>query len=92
MHACPLAHLPISPPHNIVQCYRYCCCGTLLNLHLRDSPTMLPPADPAVLSANPKFNALYQDLCANKLNPDGTSTIHDAKVLKERESFAEVCC
>lgn len=52
---------------------------------------MLSPVDPTVLSNNPKFNAVYQDLCTNKLNPDGTSKILDGKVLREREAFAEVC-
>lgn len=52
---------------------------------------MLPPVDATVLSNNPKFHALYDDLCTGKLNPDGTSKILDAKVLKEREVFAEVC-
>ena len=52
---------------------------------------MLPPVDPEVLSNNPKFGALYNDLCTNKLNADGTSKTQDAKVLKEREAFAEVC-
>lgn len=50
---------------------------------------MLPPVDPSVLSANPKFEALYRDLCANKLNPDGSSTF-DQKTQKERDVFATV--
>ena len=52
---------------------------------------MLPPVDAVTLSANPQFRALYQDLSTNKLHPDGTSKIRDAKTLKEREVFAEVC-
>lgn len=51
---------------------------------------MLPPVDTAVLDSSPKFNALYQDLCTNKLNPDGSTRVQDAKILKEREDFAEV--
>lgn len=50
----------------------------------------LPPINPAILTANPKFSALYQDLLDNKLNPDGTTKILDPKVLKERADFAEV--
>lgn len=50
---------------------------------------MLPPVDPNVLSANPKFEALYRDLTTNKLNEDGTSKL-TAKAQKERESFASV--
>ena len=51
--------------------------------------TMLPPVDPTALSANPKFETLYRDLCANKLNPDGSSAL-DEKVQKERNLFATV--
>ncbi|KAM0719687.1 hypothetical protein Q7P37_003818 [Cladosporium fusiforme] len=49
--------------------------------------TMLPPVDPSILSANPKFEALYRDLCTNKLNPDGSSAF-DQKAQKERDVFA----
>lgn len=51
---------------------------------------MSPPVDPEVLSANPKFDALYRDLSGNKLNADSTTKL-DAKVLKERDAFSEVC-
>lgn len=51
---------------------------------------MLPPVDPATLSTNPKFNALYQDLYNNKLNADGTSKL-DAKAQRERDGLGEVC-
>lgn len=47
---------------------------------------MLPPVDPEVLSANPQFDALYRDLCSNKLEEDGTTKI-DAKAQKERDAF-----
>jgi len=50
---------------------------------------MLPPVDSTTLSANPRFETLYRDLCANKLNPDG-STVLDDKVQKERDVFATV--
>lgn len=50
---------------------------------------MLPPVDPTTLSANPKFDTLYRDLCTHKLNPDGTSAL-DEKVQKERNNFATV--
>lgn len=49
---------------------------------------MLPPVDSETLDANPKFDALYRDLCHNKLEPDGTSKA-DAKTQKEREAAAE---
>ncbi|GAB7329510.1 hypothetical protein MBLNU13_g01285t1 [Cladosporium sp. NU13] len=48
---------------------------------------MLPPVGSTTLSANPKFETLYRDLCTNKLNPDGSSVL-DAKVQKERDIFA----
>jgi len=51
---------------------------------------MLPPIDPATLAANPTFATLYRDLCANKLNGDGTSRLVDAAALKEQGGFAEV--
>ena len=50
---------------------------------------MLPPVDSSVTSGNPKFDSLYQDLCTNKLNPDGSSAL-DAKAQKERDIFATV--
>ena len=50
---------------------------------------MLPPIDSNTLSANPKFETLYRDLCANKLNPDGSSVLDD-KVQKEHKIFATV--
>lgn len=50
---------------------------------------MLPPVDSATLSANPRFETLYRDLCTNKLNPDGSSVLDD-KVQKERDIFATV--
>lgn len=50
---------------------------------------MLPPVDISVTSGNPKFDSLYQDLCTNKLNPDGSSAL-DPKAQKERDIFATV--
>lgn len=50
---------------------------------------MLPPVGSTTLSANPKFETLYRDLCTNKLNTDGSSVL-DAKVQKERDIFATV--
>lgn len=50
---------------------------------------MLPPVNSTTLSANPKFETLYRDLCTNKLNPDGSSVLDD-KVQKERDVFATV--
>jgi len=50
---------------------------------------MLPPVEPTTLAANPKFAALYHDLCTNKLNEDGTSRL-DPKALKEQQAFGEV--
>ncbi|PVI07146.1 hypothetical protein DM02DRAFT_714639 [Periconia macrospinosa] len=38
---------------------------------------MIPPSDPNVLKRNPNFEVLYKDLCARKLNPDGST--RDAK-------------
>lgn len=49
---------------------------------------MLPPVDPEILSANPQFDALYRDLCTNKLEPDGTTKV-DAKTQQERDAFKE---
>ena len=49
---------------------------------------MLPPADAALLASQPKFEALYRDLCCNKLNRNGTSK-PDARTLKEREALQD---
>ncbi|KAK5132064.1 hypothetical protein LTR08_000401 [Meristemomyces frigidus] len=49
---------------------------------------MHQPVDASVATANPRFDALYRDLCANKLNADGTSKL-DAKALKERQTLEE---
>ncbi|KAK5175221.1 uncharacterized protein LTR77_000358 [Saxophila tyrrhenica] len=49
---------------------------------------MLPPIEPEVASANPKFDALYRDLCSNKLGANGTSVV-DGKAQKERETLNE---
>lgn len=51
---------------------------------------MLPLVDPEVRSSNPKFDALYNDLCNNKLNADGTTKL-DAKAQREHDSLSEVC-
>jgi hypothetical protein len=51
---------------------------------------MLPAVDSAVLAANPRFEALYRDLCTNKLNEDGSSRL-DAKSLRDRQGVEEVC-
>ena len=50
---------------------------------------MLPPVNSTTLSANPRFETLYRDLCTNKLNPAGSSVLDD-KVQKERDIFATV--
>ena len=50
---------------------------------------MLPPLSPTVPSSNPKFGALYQDLCNNKLNSDGSTKL-DAKAQRERDTLSEV--
>lgn len=50
---------------------------------------MLPPVDQEIRTANSKFDALYNDLCSNKLNPDGSTKI-DAKAQRERDSLSEV--
>ena len=34
---------------------------------------MLPPVDSATLEHNPGLHSLYSDLCARKLNPDGST-------------------
>lgn len=51
---------------------------------------MLPRPDLAVLAASPRFEALYQDLCSNRLNPDGTTKL-DLEAQRESEGLAEVC-
>jgi hypothetical protein len=50
---------------------------------------MLPPIDSDVRSSNPKFDALYNDLCNNKLYPDATTKL-DAKAQRERDTLSEV--
>lgn len=50
---------------------------------------MLPPMDTTLLAANPKLETLYRDLCANRLNEDGSSRL-DAKAVKERQALDEV--
>lgn len=49
---------------------------------------MLPPVQPEILSANPKFDALYRDLCTNKLDRDGTTKL-DAKAQKEHDAMSD---
>ncbi|KAK3067752.1 hypothetical protein LTR53_015180 [Teratosphaeriaceae sp. CCFEE 6253] len=49
---------------------------------------MLPPVDTHVLAANPKFAALYCDLCANKLDADGTSKL-DARSQKDHDALQD---
>ncbi|KAF2723979.1 hypothetical protein K431DRAFT_282244 [Polychaeton citri CBS 116435] len=63
---------------------------------------MLPPVTPAVLKANPRFEALYRDLCNNKLNKDGTTklnekaqkdcdiTTHDLRKLRIQAARADI--
>ena len=51
---------------------------------------MLPPIDQEIRTANPKFDALYNDLCNNKLNPDGSTKL-ETKALRERDSLSDVC-
>lgn len=51
---------------------------------------MLPPVNQATLTSNTRFDALYRDLCTNKLNSDGSSVL-DQKALKERSSLNTVC-
>jgi hypothetical protein len=50
---------------------------------------MVPVVDPATLSTHPKFDALYRDICNNKLNVDGSTAV-DEKAKKERAAFAQV--
>jgi len=47
---------------------------------------MLPPVESSVLVTNPKFEVLYRDLCANKLDKNGTSKL-DVKSQKERDAL-----
>ncbi|TKA75433.1 hypothetical protein B0A55_04880 [Friedmanniomyces simplex] len=49
---------------------------------------MLPPVESNVLVANPKFEALYHNLCANKLDENGPTKL-DVKAQKEREALQE---
>lgn len=51
---------------------------------------MLPPIEPEIASTNPKFDALYRDLCSNKLHSDGTTKV-DPNPQKERDALSEVC-
>jgi hypothetical protein len=51
---------------------------------------MLPPIDQEIRATNPKFDALYNDLCNNKLNADGSTNL-DAKAQRERDILTEVC-
>lgn len=51
---------------------------------------MLVPIEPAIVSANPKFGALYGDLCANKLYANGTTKL-DTKAQNDRDAFSKVC-
>ncbi|PGH32685.1 hypothetical protein GX50_04532 [[Emmonsia] crescens] len=39
---------------------------------------MIPPCDPAILSSNPQFKALHQQLTTAILNPDGSTRAHGA--------------
>ncbi|QSS64412.1 hypothetical protein I7I51_01479 [Histoplasma capsulatum] len=41
-------------------------------------PTMISPCDPAILSNNPQFKALHQQLTTAILNPDGSTRAHAA--------------
>lgn len=50
---------------------------------------MLALIDPNTLSSNPKFNALYSDLCNNKFNADGTSQL-PAKAQRDRDAVGNV--
>lgn len=56
---------------------------------ISNDTAMLPPVDPLILSTNPKFSALYSDLCNNKLNRDGTSKL-DAKAQRDHNTVKEV--
>ncbi|KAH9815336.1 hypothetical protein Tdes44962_MAKER05664 [Teratosphaeria destructans] len=48
---------------------------------------MLPPVEPTLLSANPRFSTLYHDLCTHDLHPDGTSKV--SPDTKPRSSIEE---
>lgn len=50
---------------------------------------MIAPLDPVLTTSHPKFEALYRDLCTNKVNSDATSKL-DPKAQKERDSLSEV--
>lgn len=50
---------------------------------------MLPPVEPSVFETNPDFEVLYKDLCARKLNADGTT--RDTKKQRIREEIRQVC-
>jgi hypothetical protein len=50
---------------------------------------MLLAVNKEVLDGNPKFEALYRDLCNNKLQVDGT-TKPDGAAQKDRDAFNEV--
>lgn len=50
---------------------------------------MIAPLDPPTAAAYPKFDALYQDLTAKRLNADGTSKLN-AKAANERDILGEV--
>ncbi|KJY00155.1 hypothetical protein TI39_contig340g00020 [Zymoseptoria brevis] len=49
---------------------------------------MLLPVESETATANAKFDALYRDLCTNKLNPDGSTKL-DVKAQKERDALAD---
>ena len=51
--------------------------------------TMLPPVNSSILAEHPKFDALYRDLCDNKLHADGSSQL-DLDEIKERKALQEV--
>ncbi|KAK5009827.1 hypothetical protein LTR28_013199 [Elasticomyces elasticus] len=51
---------------------------------------MLPPVDPAVLTANPKFAVLHQSLVTSKLNHNGSSNVEDVAVVKARQEFKKL--
>lgn len=53
-----------------------------------NNTAMLPPVDPDTLENNPKFDALFRDLCTNKLDDDGATKL-DAKTQQERDAFSE---
>ncbi|BCS20639.1 uncharacterized protein APUU_21071A [Aspergillus puulaauensis] len=40
---------------------------------------MIPPCDPAILTNNPHFKRLYQQLTTSQLNPDGSTRAIDAQ-------------